>query len=221
MMGENGEVKGGMGGKFNGKNIKDAHGTVKFTSHETNAETEARHKEEKASAATSDRLKVLETSLKKKKDDFDNKLQNHFDSVRSANGQPLNDKKGGASTLRKWEQQNDSLRNLSQGISKTEAAIEREKGKIASVNRANADMPAHILNKINSGELAQWRKNPDFFFVPGVEKARIHFDRKTGNVGHRYVSEIKDKEQYAKFRDAFNALNAEHKAYIENKSQGG
>ena len=40
-----GTVKGGMGGKFNGKNIKDAHGTKKFTSHETNAETEARHAE--------------------------------------------------------------------------------------------------------------------------------------------------------------------------------
>lgn len=38
-----GTVKAGMGGKFNGKNIKDAHGTKKFTSGETNAETEKRH----------------------------------------------------------------------------------------------------------------------------------------------------------------------------------
>ena len=48
LIGENGEVKGGMGGKFNGKNIKDAHGTKQFTSGETNAETEDRHKAEKA-----------------------------------------------------------------------------------------------------------------------------------------------------------------------------
>ena len=47
LIGENGEVKGGMGGKFNGQNIKDAHGTVKFTSGETNAETEARHEASK------------------------------------------------------------------------------------------------------------------------------------------------------------------------------
>lgn len=38
-----GEVKSGMGGKFNGKNIKDAHGTKKFTSGETNAETAKRN----------------------------------------------------------------------------------------------------------------------------------------------------------------------------------
>ena len=44
LIGEDGTVKGGMGGKFNGKNIKDAHGTEKFTSGETNAETEARNK---------------------------------------------------------------------------------------------------------------------------------------------------------------------------------
>ena len=47
LIGEDGTVKGGMGGKFNGKNIKDAHGTKKFTSGETNAETEARNKPQK------------------------------------------------------------------------------------------------------------------------------------------------------------------------------
>ena len=41
--GETGEVKAGMGGKFNGKNIKDIHGTKKFTGGETNAETEKRN----------------------------------------------------------------------------------------------------------------------------------------------------------------------------------
>jgi len=48
LIGENGEVKAGMGGKFNGKNIKDAHGTKQFTSGETNAETAERNKEESA-----------------------------------------------------------------------------------------------------------------------------------------------------------------------------
>jgi hypothetical protein len=48
LIGENGEVKGGMGGKFNGKNIKDAHGTKNFTSRETNAETESRNQQKSA-----------------------------------------------------------------------------------------------------------------------------------------------------------------------------
>lgn len=45
LIGEDGTVKAGMGGKFNGKDIRDAHGTKEFTSHETNAETDARHAE--------------------------------------------------------------------------------------------------------------------------------------------------------------------------------
>jgi len=44
LIGEDGTVKAGMGGKFDGKNIKDAHGTKNFTSGETNAETESRNK---------------------------------------------------------------------------------------------------------------------------------------------------------------------------------
>ena len=44
LLGEDGTVKGGMGGKFNGMNIKNAHGTKKFTSGETNAETQERNK---------------------------------------------------------------------------------------------------------------------------------------------------------------------------------
>ena len=38
LLGKDGTVKGGMGGKFNGKNIKEVGGTKKFTKHETNAE---------------------------------------------------------------------------------------------------------------------------------------------------------------------------------------
>jgi len=40
---EQGNIIAGMGGKFNGKNIKDIHGTKKFTKHETNKETGYRH----------------------------------------------------------------------------------------------------------------------------------------------------------------------------------
>lgn len=51
---DSGTVVAGMGGKFNGKNIKDAHGTKKFTSGETNAETAARNepKQERKSTET-------------------------------------------------------------------------------------------------------------------------------------------------------------------------
>lgn len=42
--------------------------------------------------AGSRRMKILQQSLAKKQAAFDQRLQNHFDDVRSANGQPLKPK---------------------------------------------------------------------------------------------------------------------------------
>ena len=69
----------------------------------------------KGDEGTSARLKMLEQSLKKKEDAFDSKLNSHIDDVKSANGQPLNDKSNGSNTQRRWERQNDALRNLKEG----------------------------------------------------------------------------------------------------------
>lgn len=41
------------------------------------------------------RLKILKSSLKKKEDKLDKKINEHFGDVASANGQPLNDKRNG------------------------------------------------------------------------------------------------------------------------------
>lgn len=66
------------------------------------------------------RLEILEESLKKKQQIFDNRLLNHFNCVKQSNGQPLNDKRNGRSTLDKWDRQNDSLRRLQAEIEKNE-----------------------------------------------------------------------------------------------------
>ncbi|WP_368568149.1 hypothetical protein [Acinetobacter nosocomialis] len=153
------------------------------------------------------RLEILKQSLEKKEKAFDLKLNAHFDDVKSANGQPLNDKRNGYVTLDRWERQNNSLGSLNEGIQKTKDAIEREELKIALVNQTNKDIPKEILDLVANGELIQWRKHPTFFFVKGVDKARIFWDPKRNVVAHRYISEIKDKEQWAKFRDIYNALN--------------
>lgn len=76
--------------------------------------------------AGSRRMKILQQSLAKKQAAFDQRLQNHFDDVRSANGQPLNDKRNGQATLNRWERQNDGLRTADKEIEKTLRAIERE-----------------------------------------------------------------------------------------------
>ena len=153
------------------------------------------------------RLEILENSLIKKEAVLDNKFSTHFATVAQANGQPLNDKINGQATLDKWERQNQSIRNQKESIEKTKNAIEREKGKILDVEQANNIVPNEILKMVESGELIQWRKHPTFFFVKGVDKARILWDKKRKVVAHRYSKSITDKDQWKLFAKTYNALN--------------
>lgn len=150
------------------------------------------------------RLEILEGSLKKKERQFDEKLQEHFDYVRSANGQPLNDKRVGAATMRRWDKQDEYLAKLDKGIKLTKGAIEREKGIRKQVGEAKKDLPPIFLDLLNEGTLKQWRKYPNRFFVAGVDKARIIW--KDNNVYHKYLSQISTKEQRKLFADTYNKI---------------
>jgi hypothetical protein len=153
------------------------------------------------------RLAILKNSLAKKQKQFNDKIQDHFDTVKQSNGQPLNDKRNGQATLNKRDRQNESLRNLKESIAKTERAIEREEGKIMDVEAAKEVTPKEILELVNKGVLTQWRKHPNTFFVDGVEKARIVWNEKKKQVAHRYVISVPSQEQYSKFAKVFNSLN--------------
>lgn len=152
------------------------------------------------------RLEILENSLIKKQFHFDERFQNHMDTVKQANGQPLNDKRNGQATLNKWDKQSDSLRNLKEGITKTEDAIEREKGKIYGVEKLKETFPDTILEMLESGRLIQWRKHPSILFVEGVDKARIVWDTKNKVIAHRYSKTITDKAQWKIFSSTFNEI---------------
>lgn len=154
----------------------------------------------------SPRLRVLKASLAKKQARFDERIGQHFAAVRAANGQPLNDKRNGESTMKKWERQNDALRSAQAGIEVTQAAIEREAATIERV--AAVELPAAIQSRIEAGELSQWRKHPTTFFVAGVEKARIVL-LPDGQVAHRYARCITDPEQRRVFARVYNAIHAE------------
>ena len=97
------------------------------------------------------------------------------------------------------------MRNLKEGAEKTRQAIEREKIKIANVE--NAKTPEFLQKMVDSGELNQWRKFPNRFFVKGVDKGRIVWNEKTGIVTHDYLSDV-PKEHFPAFRDAFNKAAA-------------
>ena len=152
----------------------------------------------------STRLDILKASLAKKEAKFNERLQNHFNTVKQANGQPLNDKRNGQSTLNKWDKQSEALRRIEDSIQRTKDAIEREEAKIASAN--SISLPEFMQKAITDGLITQWRKFPRFFFVNGVKHGRIVLDEKTGLIAHRYLSKVA-KDEYPIFRDVFNALN--------------
>ena len=151
----------------------------------------------------SKRLEVLKQSLAKKQALFDSKLSAHFDSVKQANGQPLNDKRNGKATLDRWTRQKEALQNVQAGIETTKQAIEREALKVAAVQAV--ELPPAIRELVESGELIQWRKHPNRFFVLGVDRARIVWDEDKRVVAHQYLREV-PVDQYPKFRDTFNQL---------------
>lgn len=162
------------------------------------------------------RLEILEASLQKKEAKFDEKISAHFASVKEANGQPLNDKRGGQQTIDRWNRQSDSLRTLNQEIEKTKSAIEREKSIVSNVDAFRDSLPPFITEMVASGELIQWRKHPNSFFVPGVEKGRFVWDEKTRKVSHRYISDIPNDGQYRLFARTWNKLRA---AMIKEQAQ--
>ncbi|MEY4904126.1 MAG: hypothetical protein RLZZ292_1941 [Bacteroidota bacterium] len=145
------------------------------------------------------RLDILENSLKKKEEVLANRLTNHFNFVKSANGQPMNDKRNGADFFKAQDKQNDAIRNASNGVDKTKVAIEREEKAIKRVN--SIELPIIITEALEAGEIMQWRKFPHIFFVAGVEKGRIIYNKKTKDLFCSHYSEIPTKEQKDKFKN--------------------
>lgn len=156
----------------------------------------------------SKKLEILKQSLAKKEQQLNAKFDQHFATVKQANGQPLNDKRNGQATLNKWERQNEGIRTMQKSIEATKQAIEIEEYKIKGVEHANTFIPVEIQKLVETGELIQWRKHPHTFFVPGVDKARIVWDKKRKVVAHKFVSEITIQEQRTKFVRIYNPLNA-------------
>jgi hypothetical protein len=157
----------------------------------------------------SKKLEILKQSLIKKEQELQRRFDEHFATVKKANGQPLNDKRNGQSTLNKWEKQNNAIRNLKDSIKKTKSAIEFEEGRINGVNYQNENfIPKEILELVEKGELVQWRKHPTHFFVNGVDKARIWWDESRKSVAHKYAHLITEQEQRTKFVRLYNGLNA-------------
>ncbi|RPD90192.1 hypothetical protein EGK75_01960 [Neisseria weixii] len=163
---------------------------------------------DKDKPAGSRRMEILQQSLADKQAAFDERLQAHFDDVKSANGQPLNDKRNGQATMNRWERQNDGLRSMQESIEKTQRAIEREQYKIDKV--AGTKIPEYLKPLLESGEISQWRKYPNRFFVKGVEKARIIWFEDKQEFGYSHIQGI-PPEQRLLFKETYGKIRALHR----------
>lgn len=152
----------------------------------------------------SKRLEILKLSLAKKESLFNERLQQHFDTVKEANGQPLNDKCNGRATLNKWDKQSEGLRIIESSIQRTKDAIEKEEMKISFAS--SVSIPRFMQEAIDAGLITQWRKHPRFFFVTGVKHGRIVLNEETGTIAYRYLNKV-PRGEYPTFRDVFNSLN--------------
>ena len=154
------------------------------------------------------RLDTLRASLAKKEEKFNRMLDTHIKDVKSANGQPLNDKRNGYATMNRWDKQNNALSNQQKEIEKTKNAIEYEESKQKNILNHKGTMPDEISILIENGTLKQWGKYPHIMFVDGVDKARIIWDNKKKVVMHKFVSSITDANQRKKFAQIYNSLHA-------------
>lgn len=134
-------------------------------------------------------------------------LDTHIKDVKSANGQPLNDKRNGYATMNRWDKQNNALSNQQKEIEETKNAIEYEESKQKNILNHKGTMPDEISILIENGTLKQWGKYPHIMFVDGVDKARIIWDNKKKVVMHKFASSITDAVQRKKFAQIYNSLH--------------
>lgn len=155
----------------------------------------------------SKRLEILKASLEKKQAILNERFATHFADVKQANGQPMNDKRNGRQTFSRWDKQEDAIRNAQKELEKTKEAIRFEEDKIRNCELVKEELPAQITDLLSSGTLVQWRKHPNTFFVEGVDKARIVWLPKTGEVAHKYTKSVTNQYQWKKFADVYNSLH--------------
>lgn len=195
------------------KEICNAAALTMFNSAISNGMSEAEAAKEASSENTeeekSKRLEILEASLAKKEAELERRFDEHFGTWKQTNGQPMNDKRNGNAFFNKVDRQNDGIRSLKDSIQKTKDAIDREKSTAAYVKGVRSELPKSINSLINKKSLTQWKKYPNTFFVAGVDKARIVWNKKKNRVEHKFTNTITDPEQRKKFAQIFNSLHSE------------
>ena len=166
------------------------------------------------------RLEILQNSLIKKETKQDNNFTSLYKHQAMTHGSPVNDKRCGGAWFKAHDRINDSIRNQHESIEKTKQAIEREERRqLRNEDARNMllEYPKAIIDLVEAGTLIQWNKHPSTFFINGLEKIRISYEKKelktkiTETLYHKYGREfvsISTKEQIKYFNGLFNELKS-------------
>ena len=127
----------------------------------------------------------------------------------------MNDKRNGNSWFKHHEQLNNKIANQYVEIEKTKNAIGKEEYKIENISKVKKDLPQPILDLLEDGTLIQWRKYPNTFFINGLDKIRLVYEKKVmktkikETLYNKYKYEFTNsctQEEFSKFVKIWNGL---------------
>lgn len=153
-------------------------------------------------------LEKMKNKLAKMEEKKSSMINAHFAEIVPHGGTPfvLDNSKGRASKNR-FDKSNDAIRNLSKQIEEQKEKISRMENKIAyrttqtkqSKKFIEKNEISPILFKLQEdGKVKQWARNPQLFFVVGLEKvALMTLNGKVG-INKKYSAKTKEDFDYCK-----------------------
>lgn len=117
------------------------------------------------------RLKQAKASLEREKARVGEQIEKAIDYQRQTNGQPMNDKRGGASFFKRQRQIDDQISRGLDNIAKKEERVERLEG-IKAMNES-ITLTEGAKELIASNQIKQWQKQPNIYFIKGEQKLAL------------------------------------------------
>ena len=158
-----------------------------------------------------DKMTILEkmnNKLKTMEEKKSSMINAHFAEIVPHGGTPfITDNSKGRQAKNRFDKSNDAIRNLSKQIEEQKEKINKMENKIAyratqtkqSVKFIKKNEISPILLKLQEdGKVKQWAKNPQLFFVIGLEKvALMTLGGKVG-INKKYSAKTKEDFDYCK-----------------------
>jgi len=114
------------------------------------------------------------------------------------------DNSKGRMMKRAYEKYNDQLRGLKEKIEKQKQKIEKTEARKAyyttqtkkskkRMESKGEPIPQKLNDLAKAGKLKQWARNPDLFFVPGMDKVAVTYNNGKLGISKKYPAKTKEE----------------------------